>query len=226
MQIKEEILMLHLSPSITSADFCRLGEDVRLTTEAGADYIHFDVMDGVFVPQISFGMPVLASLKKATDAVMDIHLMIVEPDKYVPVFAELGADIITVHYEACTHLDRVIDQIKACGAKAAVAINPATPISVLDLVLHKLDMVLIMTVNPGYGGQKLIPYCLDKVRALSEVKKARGYDFDIQVDGGINLENASQAIEAGANVLVAGSCIFGGDITEKTKGFMEIFSRY
>ena len=218
--------MLHLSPSITSANFCRLGEDVRLTTEAGADYIHFDVLDGVFVPQISFGMPVLASLRKETDAVMDVHLMIIDPDKYITNFADLGADIITVHYEACTHLDRVIDQIKACGAKAAVALNPATPISVLDLVFHKLDRVLIMSVNPGYGGQKIIPYCLDKVCALSEIKKARGLNFDIQMDGGINLENAAQAIESGANVLVAGSCIFGGDITEKTKGFMEIFNRY
>lgn len=218
--------MIHLSPSITSADFCRLGEDVRLTTEAGADYIHFDVMDGVFVPQISFGMPVLASLKKSTDAVMDVHLMIVQPEKYIPTFAELGADIITVHYEACTHLDRVIDQIKSCGAKAAVALNPGTPISVLECVLHKLDMVLIMSVNPGFGGQKLIPYCLDKVKALNEIKKTHGYTFDIQVDGGITMENAPTAIEAGANVLVAGSSVFNGDIQARTKAFVELFARY
>lgn len=218
--------MLHLSPSITSANFCRLGEDVRLTTEAGADYIHFDVMDGVFVPQISFGMPVLASLKKETTAVMDVHLMIVEPEKYVEEFARLGADIITVHYETCTHLDRMIDQIKACGAKAAVAINPSTPISVLELVLHKLDMVLVMSVNPGYGGQKMIPYCLDKVRALVELKKQHGYTFDIQMDGGINQENVSTVIEAGVNVIVAGSAIFSGDIQAKTKVFMDIFKKY
>ena len=218
--------MLHLSPSITSANFCRLGEDVRLTTEAGADYIHFDVMDGVFVPQISFGMPVLASLIKETTAVMDVHLMIVEPEKYVEEFARLGADIITVHYETCTHLDRMIDQIKACGAKAAVAINPSTPISVLELVLHKLDMVLVMSVNPGYGGQKMIPYCLDKVRALVELKKQHGYTFDIQMDGGINQENVSTVIEAGVNVIVAGSAIFSGDIQAKTKVFMDIFKKY
>ncbi len=218
--------MLHLSPSITSADFCRLGEEVKLAVEAGADYIHFDVMDGVFVPQISFGMPVLASLRKATAAVLDVHLMIVQPEKYIPVFAELGADIITVHYEACPHLDRVIDQIKACGAKAAVALNPATPVSVLELVLHKLDMVLVMTVNPGFGGQKLIPYCLEKVRALNQIKQERGYSFDLQVDGGITLENAPSAIEAGANVLVAGSSVFGGDIQARTKGFMKLFGQY
>lgn len=218
--------MLHLSPSITSANFCRLGEDVRLTTSAGADYVHFDVMDGVFVPQISFGMPVLASLKKETTAVMDVHLMIVEPEKYVDEFARLGAGIITVHYEACTHLDRIIDQIKASGAKAAVAINPSTPISVLELILHKLDMVLVMSVNPGYGGQKMIPYCLDKVRALSELKKKHGYTFDIQMDGGINQENVSTVIEAGVNVIVAGSAIFSGDIQAKTKEFMDIFRKH
>lgn len=218
--------MFHLAPSILAANLCHLGDDVKRTVSAGTDYIHFDVMDGMFVPQISFGMPVLASLKKECDKVMDVHLMIEQPERYIDTFVSLGADIITVHYEACTHLDRTIAQIKECGAKACVALNPATPVSVLEWVLPKLDMVLIMTVNPGYGGQKLIPYCIDKVRQLNEMKKARGLDFDIQVDGGITLANAGEVIEAGANVLVAGSSVFGSDIEANTRGFMELFKQY
>ncbi len=218
--------MFHLAPSILAANLCRLGDDVKRTVSAGTDYIHFDVMDGMFVPQISFGMPVLASLKKECDAVMDVHLMIQQPERYINTFVSMGADIITVHYEACTHLDRTIAQIKECGAKACVALNPATPVSVLEWVLPKLDMVLIMTVNPGYGGQKLIPYCIDKVRQLNQRKKANGLSFDIQVDGGITHANAGEAIEAGANVLVAGSSVFGSDIEANTRGFMELFKRY
>lgn len=218
--------MFHLAPSILAANLCHLGDEVKRTVFAGTDYIHFDVMDGMFVPQISFGMPVLASLKRECDAVMDVHLMIEQPERYINTFVSMGADIITVHYEACTHLDRTIAQIKECGAKACVALNPATPVSVLEWVLPKLDMALIMTVNPGYGGQKLIPYCIDKVRQLNQRRKENGLSFDIQVDGGITLANAGEAIEAGANVLVAGSSVFGSDIEANTRGFMELFKRY
>ena len=218
--------MAKLSPSILSADFANLERDIHDIEKNGADWVHVDVMDGIFVPNITIGIPVVAAIRKITDLPLDVHLMIVEPEKYVEEFARLGADIITVHYETCTHLDRMIDQIKACGAKAAVAINPSTPISVLELVLHKLDMVLVMSVNPGYGGQKMIPYCLDKVRALVELKKQHGYTFDIQMDGGINQENVSTVIEAGVNVIVAGSAIFSGDIQAKTKVFMDIFKKY
>lgn len=218
--------MYHLAPSILAANLCHLGDDVRLAYESGADYIHFDVMDGMFVPQISFGMPVLSALKKECDGVMDVHLMIEQPDRYIPTFASLGADIITVHYETCTHLDRVIAQIKEQGVRASVALNPATPISVLEYVLPQLDMVLIMTVNPGYGGQKLIPYCIEKVRQLNIIKKERNLTFDIQVDGGITLGNAGDAIEAGANILVAGSSVFGKDIEGNVKGFVELFKQY
>lgn len=218
--------MLILSPSILAADFTRLGEQIKETADAGAEYIHLDVMDGMFVPQISFGMPVIETIRKCTDKVFDVHLMIEDPGRYIETFAKIGADIITVHAEACTHLDRVIQQIKAAGAKAGVAINPATPLSALDYVLDELDMVLVMTVNPGYGGQKLIPYCLKKVSDLRAMMKERGLDIDIQVDGGIKASNVAEVIEAGANVFVGGSAVFSGDVTANTKAFMDVFARY
>ncbi|MCD2492371.1 ribulose-phosphate 3-epimerase [Lacrimispora sp. NSJ-141] len=218
--------MLILSPSILAADFTKLGEQIEETISAGAGYIHLDVMDGMFVPQISFGMPVIETIRKCTDKVFDVHLMIEDPGRYIEAFAKTGADIITVHAEACRHLDRVIQQIKAAGVKAGVALNPATPLSALDYVLDELDMVLIMTVNPGFGGQKLIPYCLEKVHDLRLLMKERGLDIDIQVDGGIKASNAKEVVEAGANVLVGGSAVFSGDITANTKAFMDVFAEF
>lgn len=200
-----------LAPSILSADFGVLKEQLELIDDAGAQYVHFDVMDGVFVPSISYGMPVLKSIRKYTDRLFDVHLMIVDPERYIKDFAEAGADIITVHAEACKHLDATIDLIKSCGAMAGVAINPATPVSTIKHVLDKVDMVLIMTVNPGFGGQKLIPYTIDKVRELCDLCNKLGVKIDIEVDGGINIDTIDAALDAGANIIVAGSAVFKGE---------------
>ena len=210
-----------LAPSILSAEFGILKEQLELLDEAGAQYVHFDVMDGVFVPSISFGLPVLKTIRKYTDRLMDVHLIIVDPERYVKDFAEAGADIITVHAEACKHLDATIELIKASGAMAGVAINPATPISAISNVLEKVDMVLIMTVNPGFGGQSLIPYTLDKVRELSQLLNQKGLKIDIEVDGGINKDTIDDALDAGANIIVAGSAVFNGDITTNVETLME-----
>ena len=218
--------MYILAPSVLAADFGKLAEDTAKAREGGASYLHLDVMDGAFVPSISFGMPVIASLRGYTDLVFDVHMMVEDPGRYVESIRAAGADIITVHQEACTHLDRVIGQIKASGAKAGVALNPATPVSTLECVLDQVDMVLVMSVNPGFGGQKFIPYTLDKVRALRQYFDRKGLSTDIQEDGGVNRDTIRPLIEAGANVLVAGSAVFGGDVKANVETFMNIFKEY
>ncbi len=208
--------MFKLAPSILSADFSKLGDEVKLISDAGCDYIHIDVMDGQFVPNISFGPVVIKSIRKKTEKVFDVHLMIDQPERFIKEFVDAGADIITIHEEASLHLHRTIQLIKSHNVKVSVALNPATPLNVLDYIIEELDMVLLMTVNPGFGGQSFIPQILEKVKELVIIREKKGLKFEIQVDGGVSLENIKEIVEAGVDIAVAGSAVFGTDDVEAT----------
>ena len=213
-----------LSPSLLSADFARLGQQVALIEQAGAQYLHIDVMDGMFVPSISMGLPVIKSIRPVSDRIFDVHLMVQDPEKCIDDYVEAGADLITVHAEACRHLDRTIRMIKEQDIIAGVALNPSTPLSAIEYLLPVVDMVLIMTVNPGYGGQKLISYTLDKIRDLKKMIDSRGLKTDIEVDGGITMKNLGTVMDAGANIIVSGSSVFQGDVEENVKEFLDFMA--
>jgi ribulose-phosphate 3-epimerase len=201
--------MIKIAPSILSADFSRLGEEIRAVDTGGADYIHVDVMDGHFVPNITIGSPVVEAVRRVTNLPLDVHLMIENPDRYIPDFVKAGADLISVHQEAVPHLHRTVQMIHSMGKKAGVSINPATPVSSLEVILEEVDLVLVMTVNPGFGGQNFIPACLPKIKALRREIDRRGLAVELEVDGGVKIDNIGLIAAAGADVFVAGSAVFG-----------------
>lgn len=218
--------MIILAPSVLGADFTKLGEEIQAVDKAGAQYIHLDVMDGEFVPSISFGMPVIKAVRPVTKKTFDVHMMVQDPDRYIDAMKEAGADIFCVHQEACLHLDRTINRIKEAGMRPAVALNPATPVETLSCILQEIDMVLIMSVNPGFGGQKFIPYTLNKIRAVRKMIEDRDLTVRIEVDGGVTLDNVGDTIRAGADTIVAGSAVFHGNPSANTEAFFEKFREF
>lgn len=218
-------MTIKVAPSILSADYINLQKDIELIESAGAEFVHIDVMDGMFVPSISYGPAWVKALRPVTDMVLDVHLMVEQPERYIDVFAEAGSDIIGVHYEATPHIHRALQQIKNHGIKAEVVINPGTSVAAIEPVLHMVDQVLVMTVNPGFGGQKFLPETLEKIARLAEIKREKGYDYDIEIDGGANDETTKLAYEAGATVAVAGSYVFDKvDPTAKIARLKEVTS--
>ena len=215
-----------LAPSILAADFKELGQAIKTIEENGAEYLHYDVMDGIFVPSISFGMPVLSSIRSCTKQVMDVHLMITEPIRYIKEFKEAGADLITIHLEACEDVAATIKAIREAGLKVGLSIKPATEAEAIRPYLDQIDMILVMSVEPGFGGQKFIPESLDKIRALRAMVEEAGVDVDIEVDGGIYQANVKEVLDAGANIIVSGSGVFKGDIAKNTREFMEILNSH